>query len=59
MSSNPLLIPFLVFFFQKFELFWEFSLLWEFYQICKICEFQVPRLLLGDWLQIDHWVVRK
>jgi len=32
----------------EFELFREFGLFWEFCGICKIREFGIPRLLLGD-----------
>ena len=31
----------------------------EFCNIHKIHKFSVPQLLLGGWLQIGHWVVRK
>jgi len=42
----------------EFKFFWEAGLLREFCKICKICNFQILRLL-GDWLQTDHRVVRK
>jgi len=45
--------------FWEFELFREFCLFQKFHKICKICEFKIPQLLLGDWLQISHQVVTK
>jgi len=35
---------------RAFKLFWKFSLFLEFHEIHEICQFQVPRLLLRDWL---------
>ena len=44
---------------QEFKLLWEFIFFVCYAKFSKMCEFGVLRSLLGDWLWIGHWVVRK